>query len=80
MRDLQTLFTLLDPTQLVHLHEEVNQIARENPGEEMEVLPRLVDLGVQNFHLYEPLRTLLQLPLDDLLLLHQTVPAVRPVI
>jgi hypothetical protein len=75
IRDIQTLFTLLDATTLIHLHQEINQIATENPGEEVEALPRLVDLGVDHFNLYEPLRLFLQLPLPDVLVLLQRLPA-----
>jgi len=65
--DLKKLLSQLDQSTLHSLHSEVTEISAEQPGTEARRLPELIKVEPQYFHLYEPLRQLLQLPLNDFL-------------
>eukprot|EP01127_Copromyxa_protea_P005345 TRINITY_DN1528_c0_g1_i1.p1 TRINITY_DN1528_c0_g1~~TRINITY_DN1528_c0_g1_i1.p1 ORF type:complete len:950 (-),score=158.38 TRINITY_DN1528_c0_g1_i1:95-2944(-) len=72
--DFKTLLGQLDKDVLQSLHSEITEISREEPGTEARHLPELIQFEPQHFHLYDPLRQLLQLTLDQFLSLADTLP------
>jgi hypothetical protein len=76
LQQLQQLLGQLLPETLASLHQE---LASAEAGREQTVLSQLLQLRKEHFHLYQPLRMLLQLDLDDLLALQEALPRLQPV-
>lgn len=76
LQQLQQLLGQLLPETLASLHQE---LASADAGREQTVLSQLLQLRKEHFHLYQPLRMLLQLDLDDLLALQDALPRLQPV-
>lgn len=83
--DFKTLLSQLDKETLHSLHSEISEvilsfsvahlkISKEQPGTEAKHLPDLITFESQHFHLYDPLRQLLQLPLEQFLTLSDILP------
>jgi ankyrin repeat protein len=75
LQQLQQLLGQLLPETLLSLHQELEAT---QPGSEQQVLAQLLQLRKEHFHLYQPLRMLLQLESDELLGLQDVLPKLQP--
>lgn len=74
-QQLQELFGLLKPDVLENLKKKLEET---DPSQQQQKLIQLLNLPAQYFQLYQPLSQFLQMPLDELLLLHQVIPKLEP--
>lgn len=75
LQQIQQLFAQLQPDALQNLYRQLQQA---QPGTENQMLTKILDLPADYFQLYQPLRLLLQLDLDELLRLQESLPKLLP--
>lgn len=71
LQQIQQLFSQLQADALQNLYRQLQQA---QPGTENQMLTKILDLPADYFQLYQPLRLLLQLDLDELLKLQESLP------
>lgn len=76
LQQTQQIFIQLDSQVLQRFHQ---QIMESQPGTEQQVLMQLLNLPAEYFQLYQPLRLLLQLDIDELLKLKQVFSTIIPI-
>ncbi|KAL6072068.1 26S proteasome non-ATPase regulatory subunit 10 [Balamuthia mandrillaris] len=75
LQQLQQLLGQLLPDTLLNLQSEVT---KTSPQQEQHVLANLLHLRKEHFHLYQPLRHILQLDPNELLALRDVLPTLLP--
>eukprot|EP01114_Cavostelium_apophysatum_P016722 TRINITY_DN4814_c0_g1_i3.p1 TRINITY_DN4814_c0_g1~~TRINITY_DN4814_c0_g1_i3.p1 ORF type:complete len:804 (-),score=200.33 TRINITY_DN4814_c0_g1_i3:47-2458(-) len=76
LQQIQQIFTQLEPEVLQRFHQQLGEAL---PGTEQQILMQLLNLPAEYFQLYQPLKLLLQLDLDELLRLKQIFASILPV-
>jgi len=76
LQQLQQLLGQLLPETLISLHQELEAT---QGAEQHQVLSQLLQLRKEHFHLYQPLRMLLQLETEELLGMQEILPKLQPI-
>jgi len=76
LQQLQQLLGQLLPETLISLHQELEAT---QGSEQHQVLSQLLQLRKEHFHLYQPLRMLLQLETEELLGMQEILPKLQPI-